>query len=642
MKFGFGPQQSALIKNPVVAWEPDAMGKGLVPSPADPDGYGYYNSFPPVATHGDVQPVGVADLLVVRQQLKKYEGGDVAYVENVLRSESISRETRRLEKTEQTFLTETENEKEEQRDLQATDRFSLQRESQSTIKEDSSLKAGLSLSGKYGPVVEMKAYVNSAQTSSSEQTSRQSSSFAREVTTRAATRISEKIREQRTQINIMEFEEKARHAFENSNGANISGVYQWVDKILEGQVYNFGKRLMFDIIVPEPACFLIHSARKKIEDQLSVANKPPAFTYLPVDITEANYLSIAQQYGATNLDPPPLEFIQISKAYDEKAPDGNAKISKSEVLSIPDGYEAINYYASYSYRYSTGSNYSFYLNVGGHNGFAENLDHQVGSIPFLLFTWNIFAYGFELEILCQRSARARVLWQGKTHAAIYEAFQKMQSDYEKALATANATSGPPISGQNPMENRSLEQAELKKTCLMTLTNQAFQGFGAIQLSAQGYPEENLKAATAHAKYIRFFEQAFEWEHMMYFHYPYYWADKERWLKIIWKTDVDPMFRDFLRAGSTRVVFPVRPGFEAAVVHFLETGETWNGSDPIDINSSMYVNIVDEIKSSQQASQGEIPTGDPWDVRLPTTLVKLRLDDKLPSWKKDQTGAWIEA
>jgi hypothetical protein len=36
-------------------------------------------------------------------------------------------------------------------------------------------------------------------------------------------------------------------------------------------------------------------------------------------------------------------------------------------------------------------------------------------------------------------------------------------------------------------------------------------------------------------------------------------------------------------------------------------------------------------------------GEPWDVRTPTTLVKLRKDDQLPTWVKDpETQVWTEA
>jgi hypothetical protein len=46
-----------------------------------------------------------------------------------------------------------------------------------------------------------------------------------------------------------------KHIFENQaqNADNISGIYRWVDKIYELQIINYGKRLMLEFIVPEPA-----------------------------------------------------------------------------------------------------------------------------------------------------------------------------------------------------------------------------------------------------------------------------------------------------------------------------------------------------------------------------------------------------
>jgi hypothetical protein len=31
------------------------------------------------------------------------------------------------------------------------------------------------------------------------------------------------------------------------------GVYRWVDKLMKNQIYNYGKRLMFEFMIPEPA-----------------------------------------------------------------------------------------------------------------------------------------------------------------------------------------------------------------------------------------------------------------------------------------------------------------------------------------------------------------------------------------------------
>ena len=70
---------------------------------------------------------------------------------------------------------------------------------------------------------------------------------------RAASKLTERILERRTVTTITEFEEKYSHGFNNTRGTkHISGYYQWVDRVLQAQVYNYGKRLLFDVTVPEP------------------------------------------------------------------------------------------------------------------------------------------------------------------------------------------------------------------------------------------------------------------------------------------------------------------------------------------------------------------------------------------------------
>jgi hypothetical protein len=81
------------------------------------------------------------------------------------------------------------------------------------------------------------------------------------------------------------------------------------------------------------------------------------------------------------------------------------------------------------------------------------------------------------------------------------------------------------------------------------------------------------------------------------------------------------------------VFPVRPGFEEAVLHYLETGQIWAGGPPPTVNSELYVPIVKEIEEAEGAPGEEVAEGEPWPVILPTTLVRLRPHDDLPEWEK---------
>lgn len=97
-------------------------------------------------TVGELKPAGKSDLLIVEQQLMRYQGGDVAHIENVLQGETRSREHTRTTRREEYRAFEEETEKEEERHLETTDRFEVQRETEETVKRESKLETGLSIS----------------------------------------------------------------------------------------------------------------------------------------------------------------------------------------------------------------------------------------------------------------------------------------------------------------------------------------------------------------------------------------------------------------------------------------------------------------------------------------------------------------
>jgi hypothetical protein len=586
--------------------------------------------------HGSIKPVGIGDLLIVKQHVLRYEGGEVAHVENVLKSEVLDRETRRLDRTETTVLVETERTKEEERDNQSTDRFSLKRETSETLKNETEFKAGVQVDAKYGTFVEVKASADFATKSSSEESTKQASEFSKDVVTRSVSKVVERVLERRSTTTISEFEEKYRHGFDNTAGdGNISGVYQWVDKVLQAQVYNYGKRMLFDVTVPEPGtAFVVAQIGDKQGDPIV---KPVPFTINADQVSEGNYTAYAKLYDVTGLEAPPPPTKTVAKAIDALLPDGDHETTKSIEVVLDDGYQAS--YALFQRDYRTYSGASWRVLVGsnwidalGSTGYVT-MAGETGSVAIAVDAYKTREFAATIEIFCSRTSRAMKAWQLKTHAAITQGYLAKQQAYESKLAEAAAAAGVVITGRNPLWNQRITTTELRKQCITMLTAQQFESFGALELSPQGYPQPNLARAEAQMPYVRFFEQAFEWEHLVYFFYPYFWGWKPGWSHRMLLDDVDPQFADFLRAGAARVVFPVRPGFEAAVAHYLETGEIWNGGPAPDVNDPLYVPIIKEIQEAQGAPGSEVPQGDPWLVRLPTTLTKLRPDDALPKWKK---------
>ena len=448
---------------------------------------------------------------------------------------------------------------------------------------------------------------------------------------------------------VRQFEETTEHGINNPAGnGHVIGAYQWVDKVYEAQVYNYGKRMMFDLMNPEPGAFWLYASTSRPAPG-TTSVKPTPFNLSPAQIDEYNYKYYVHQYEVAGVKPPPAPYVAVSKTVDGAASnDDDGTLTKIADVPIPDGYQAVTanttglltfWHGDWTVDYAVGKT-SWRQSSGTSWSHTYTMSAEEGTLPFAVKTFHVAKVAVAVEVTCQRTARALDAWRLETHAAIQQAYLKLLRDYQDELAALQVQAANAIVGRNPAENRQVERAELRKHAIATLTAQQFDLFGAVSTAPQGFPELDLLEADAEGRYIRFFEQAFEWEQMMYLFYPYYWGRKDNWLARSQLQDVDPQFADFLKAGAARVVLPVRPGFETAVAHFLDTGEIWDGANPPLLTSPLYVSIIQEIKERDLAPGDEVAQGDPWDVRLPTTLVRLRPDGSLPTWQKNAAGEWL--
>ena len=156
-------------------------------------------------TKGKVTPAGIADLLVVKQTLKRYEAADIAHVENVLKGESKQRTHTKTTRTETTVFTETEATKDEEHELASTTRFEMAKETSNTINEDASLKADLKVSAKYGPAVSVDTSVEGSVSRSKEEVTKAASKYSQDVTERTVKKITERILQRRSTTTIVSY-----------------------------------------------------------------------------------------------------------------------------------------------------------------------------------------------------------------------------------------------------------------------------------------------------------------------------------------------------------------------------------------------------------------------------------------------------
>ena len=600
------------------------------------------NAVPPA---GSFQ-AGVADLLVLRQKIKAYELGEFAHVENVMSGETRERSTRRLSQIEQITETETESETEKERDLSSTQRNELQNEAQKTVKSATEIEAGLQVSGSYGPAVSFTASLKAGFSSSTEEAQRKASSFSQEVTQRTVEKMRESVRRLVRLRTLEEFEETNGHAFANSNPLkHIRGIYRWLNKVYDAQVFNYGQRMMFDFVVPEPAAYFIHAlVENPPKNSDLVKPQPPDFfgqALKPSHLTRTNYHDYVARYRVANVPAPPPQFQTVSYFEKQEGAD-TGNYSRAGKFEVPAGYQTFEATAQAQIVFpDDGEKHGFNVMIGGaFFDFSTVAGAQTQAIilnqkeiSIALAVLHVKAFTLGVDVKCSLTDEGFARWQHQVYDAIIQAYQQQLAEYQDRQAQAELQQGTRAFGNNPLVNVRIVRDELKRWLIMMLTGDADLDLDSFQPVMAGTdPKLNLAEAYDNGKFIRFFENAFEWNNILYVCYPHFWGRRARWVNALNLSDPDPDFAAFLRAGAARVQVPVRPGFEAAVAYYAQTGVIWDGNDVPSVNDQLYLPIVKEITENLGKLDNGVPYpvgSKPWEVNMPTDLVLVQNVDEVP-------------
>jgi hypothetical protein len=604
----------------------------------------FYGDFYVNERNCKVHPLGIADYRRVEQRLYCYEAGEVAHIENVMQGETKERTTRNLRRTEDTITTSTQEETTKERDTQTTDRFEITREASKVVQDDIKFDLGVNVQASYGPV-KITADTKFAISNSTTESDKQASKYGRDVTERALDRVVKTVREERISKVINEYEEINKHGLQGGEDKHVVGLFRWVDKIYESRVVNYGKRLMFEFLVPEPAAFHLHAtASDPIESTITLKKpidprSPNLFTEIGLSpltshtaLSEYNYDAYVAAYEA-KVDPPPAYYQTTSKAYHREGMDHNMQFGDSKNdLKLPEGYEALSVVAPYglhSENHDGGPNWvtiaigqksKFDTNGGT---FSTTLNGEDDIVPVVVMGRTRF-YAMNVEILCTRTTPGYEKWKLKVYNAIIDAYNTKLAAYNNELAAAKSRVGIQIQGSNPGANRVRERLELEKSCVRLLSQHCDPLWSNAMKDDQEchYPEFDCCEALRDGSYVQFVEQCFEWNLMTYLFFPYFWGRKCNWQKIYQLDDVDPLFLAFLQAGYARVVVPVTPGYEHAALRFLADGTLWDGGGIPGVDDPLYRSIVVEMMEDAGTVDPDIK---PWKITVPTTLTVLQCD-----------------
>ena len=586
----------------------------------------------PPGTFTAIKPLGVADLCVVRTHIGRYERGEVASLTNVLPGEKLTHTVQNLEETESTETTDRE-----ETDLQTLAQSAAEQNAGKTVAQ--SVGAGRGPLTSDGPETFSKSVTDSVSSSSSSR-SRKASVLRR----------------------LRRAEESMEHVLDNSDGAGPKfGVYQWLDKVYQAQVFSYGSRLLYDLVVPEPAA-LFREALSRPRGQGALPPKPAKFT-VPADRLNAeNWSYYATGHQASGVEAPPQARIVVTEPFGRQAADPNAgelnantlEMAESRSTRIPKGYRATEYrvvalvsgWNAYRFSVSIGTKH---LRIDGDwsgRVFSGRLDGEVETLPVgVIVDGNgadpgITTLTVGVEIICEPTADAVAAWQTKAHGLILAANQQRFADYEERVAERDATARLQLQALSPEQKRAIIRSELKRTTLAVLTNQNFSAFNATRSDSFGFPYPDAAATVALSAYIRFFEQAVEWEHLECAFFPYFWGSRSSWVNKLLGTERDPRFGDFLGSGAARVVLPIRPGYEAAFEKFLNSGITPTTNELLDVGSPLWASLVLQLRAQGAENDVEASVGKPWEFRMASDLVRARRDDRLPKWTLTGND-WVE-
>ena len=610
----------------------DSIGTGNASNVIDyiPSGYG-------------ISRLGVADYRKVEQEVCCYVPGEVSHIENIMAREYKERTTRRLRRTEDTTTSSKEQEIEKLTDSTSTDRFEMNQEVSSLLAKDTHL--GTFVAAGYNNETagySLNAGADFATNTTTEDSNSQAVSHAKEITERALDRVVQKVKEERVSKIIEEFSEENTHGFDNRKGDNhVSGVYRWIDKIYKNKIVNYGKRLMYEFMIPEPASF--HAlATNKIKGNYDVVLQEPKDPrtaeediLLKLDDNfDTRYHKWVEDFNV-EITPKPAEIIKVGKSFAQNKEGVSTGFTHSEkdTVKIPEGYESqsvnIFLHDAVLFGITNGLGYGGHLLGGGEFSCKGNTSGKVlnkmvkgyrNEFPVVYATFGLHSSAASIELVCQLTTEAKEKWKIETFNAIINAYEEKLASYKEQLAMLKAIQGEKVR-TNPGFYRQIENVVLRKNCIDYLISN--EGLGKNHLTAldsltTARVDYNSRALETYAAKVKFFEQAFEWNLMSYYFYPFYWANKANWETLYNINDIDdPTFRAFLQSGMARVILTVRPGFEEAVNWYMATGQVWNGGQVPTMDDELFVSIIEELRNQE----GEVE--ETWESRVPTSLTVIQ-------------------
>lgn len=438
------------------------------------------------------------------------------------------------------------------------------------------------------------------------QSQEQSRRDTKEITEKAS---SVAIRDQKVSFTVATVsgtEDFTARLYENTHADKVMTIdyFRRVRK-WRNQLYRTGIRLTYDVVLPDPGKRLRDrwNAVGRLDAELSGEFQSPletghssvgamvtgsgfagSTTLGPSNNIEqmspANIEYMAREYGVT-LTPAPktLTSREEIRAITETPPAGKNSVSLELSLDVPDGYRPTKIWIGGRLANGTGDQYMI-ADYWRNRTTRVDANEDMVATPFDVgeqeFASRKLPVGFIVYNGAVGEARARVAlaptpeamreWRSAAYAAIRQGALTKWNQKREGLRQQRAALLNELAAPDTLSLRRMEREQIMYTVLEWL----FPEFGQKGQMYQSLA--SAKSVLEYGEYIKFVQDAIDWERILVLLYPYFWDRPDNHYQKLYLNHADGTHKEFLRAGACRVVMAIKPGYEEKLVSLLDKGQ----------------------------------------------------------------------
>ncbi len=575
---------------------------------------------PPYAPHpgNRISPYAIGELKMSRYRLLRYQPGEIAAIQNVMKGEQRKVTQRQLNNSSEHSAEQTTHAA--HTDTQYREASSdLLLEAKKTLAGYTKTTTYNNFNTTYGPptLSTLNGSV-SEQLTAGDNGLKTDSSFMNRVLNSTINRISENVSRIRASSKHSESEAITSSIFDNRDGrGHFRGIYRWLNKIYCITVENYGYRFLLELQLQQPAAEYIRSQQSlnALDLQKPLSPAEQGIRSLP-DLTPENYISLLSYYQLDNAILPPEEQTWVSTVLSTG--------ETEKYVQVPEHYEAVS--ATVSGIIAAGAPLQalsgivgsaiFHITDKEHTCTLE-LENESGALAVSAIAGNTPAsppyeptdFILNIKIKCKRADTQLNEWKARAYKQLQDAFQQRLHDYLAALSRLAGEQDQ----SNPELLRQTERAALRQRCVALLLE--------VCSTKTGLPPQQLEVNRP--RYLQFFGEVLEWDEMSW-----HFDDSLPAHSYALQGRNDSL-RPFLQAQGARVLLPVRPDRNYQLLYYLSAGMLWQAPYPFIPVNEADTAIAAHLKAvaSQRHPLPLIERS--WEIALPTAMQVIQEDSRLP-------------